>query len=63
MREIGQLARARGVVRSEIGDLRTGLNQLNVNMQSLVNDVRHGVNGMSDATSEIAATLRAGADR
>ncbi|TAL21141.1 MAG: PAS domain-containing methyl-accepting chemotaxis protein [Aquabacterium sp.] len=40
---------------SEIGELRTGLNQLNVNMRSLVNDVRHGVAGMTDATSEIAA--------
>lgn len=51
--DLGVRCNARGA--SEIGDLRSGLNQLNVNMRSLVNDVRHSVNGMSDATSEIAA--------
>lgn len=41
--------------RGEFGELARALNQLNVNLQAVVSDVRHEVEGVQVASSEIAA--------
>lgn len=41
--------------RGEFGELVRALNQLNVNLQAVVSDVRHEVEGVQVASSEIAA--------
>jgi len=48
-------ARLNTQYRGEFGDLARALNQLNVNLQAVVSDVRHEVEGVQVASSEIAA--------
>jgi aerotaxis receptor len=48
-------ARMRGQSSGEFGDLMRALNQLNVNLQAVVSDVRHEVEGVQVASSEIAS--------
>ena len=48
-------ARFKGESRGEFGELSRALNQLNVNLQAVVSDVRHEVEGVQVASNEIAA--------
>ncbi len=48
-------ARMNGQSSGEIGDLMRALNQLNVNLQAVVSDVRHEVEGVQVASNEIAS--------
>jgi aerotaxis receptor len=48
-------ARFEGTGRGEFGLLANSLNQLNVNLQAVVSDVRHEVEGVHAASNEIAA--------
>ncbi len=48
-------ARIRGPIHGEFGELFKALNQLNVNLQAVVADVRHEVEGVQVASGEIAA--------
>ncbi|WP_066272428.1 methyl-accepting chemotaxis protein [Hydrogenophaga palleronii] len=48
-------ARTEARVSNEFGELATALNQLNVNLQAVVADVRHEVEGVQVASSQIAA--------
>ena len=48
-------ARFKGQTTGELGDLARALNQLNVNLQAVVSDVRHEVDGVQVASGEIAS--------
>ncbi len=48
-------ARFKGASSGEFGELARALNQLNVNLQAVVSDVRHEVEGVQVASNEIAA--------
>ncbi|MDZ4100241.1 MAG: methyl-accepting chemotaxis protein [Hydrogenophaga sp.] len=48
-------ARFNGASSGEFGELARALNQLNVNLQAVVSDVRHEVEGVQVASNEIAA--------
>jgi aerotaxis receptor len=48
-------ARIQGHANGEFGELTKALNQLNVNLQAVVADVRHEVEGVQVASSQIAA--------
>jgi aerotaxis receptor len=48
-------ARFQGQVGGEFGELSKALNQLNVNLQAVVSDVRHEVEGVQVASRQIAA--------
>ena len=48
-------ARFQGHANGEFGELTKALNQLNVNLQAVVADVRHEVEGVQVASSQIAA--------
>jgi aerotaxis receptor len=48
-------ARFDGPSRGEFGELAKALNQLNVNLQAVVSDVRHEVEGVQVASNEIAS--------
>jgi aerotaxis receptor len=48
-------ARFKGESNGEFGELSRALNQLNVNLQAVVSDVRHEVEGVQVASNEIAA--------
>ena len=48
-------ARMNGQASGEFGELMRALNQLNVNLQAVVSDVRHEVEGVQVASSEIAS--------
>ena len=48
-------ARFNGQSGGELGDLARALNQLNVNLQAVVSDVRHEVDGVQVASGEIAS--------
>ncbi|MCW5653456.1 PAS domain-containing methyl-accepting chemotaxis protein [Hydrogenophaga sp.] len=48
-------ARYEGAAGGEFGELARALNQLNVNLQAVVSDVRHEVEGVQVASSEIAS--------
>jgi aerotaxis receptor len=48
-------ARIDGQSSGEFGDLMRALNQLNVNLQAVVSDVRHEVEGVQVASNEIAS--------
>ncbi|MDR7153088.1 aerotaxis receptor [Hydrogenophaga palleronii] len=48
-------ARFEGASRGEFGELAKALNQLNVNLQAVVSDVRHEVEGVQVASNEIAS--------
>lgn len=48
-------ARFKGASNGEFGELASALNQLNVNLQAVVSDVRHEVEGVQVASNEIAA--------
>ncbi|WP_332750189.1 methyl-accepting chemotaxis protein [Hydrogenophaga sp.] len=48
-------ARFNGASSGEFGQLARALNQLNVNLQAVVSDVRHEVEGVQVASNEIAA--------
>ena len=48
-------ARFSGASSGEFGELARALNQLNVNLQAVVSDVRHEVEGVQVASNEIAA--------
>ncbi len=48
-------ARFQGQLTGELGDLARALNQLNVNLQAVVTDVRHEVEGVQIASGEIAS--------
>ena len=48
-------ARIEGQTGGEFGELMKALNQLNVNLQAVVSDVRHEVAGVQVASSEIAS--------
>ena len=48
-------ARFQGQTSGEFGELAKALNQLNVNLQAVVSDVRHEVEGVQVASNEIAS--------
>ena len=48
-------ARSSSAASGEFGELARALNQLNVNLQAVVSDVRHEVEGVQVASNEIAA--------
>ena len=48
-------ARMEGQPSGEFGDLAGALNQLNVNLQAVVSDVKHEVDGVQTASGEIAS--------
>jgi aerotaxis receptor len=48
-------ARFKGQTSGDFGDLGRALNQLNVNLQAVVSDVRHEVEGVQVASNEIAS--------
>lgn len=48
-------ARFKGLTSGEFGELGRALNQLNVNLQAVVADVRHEVEGVQVASNEIAS--------